>query len=175
MEYAFKHLNFEVVGDELLDDIIFLIAQQWDMGIILNWFNKGKEEIGQLGMSEYQLRVLSARGINSEWTDARSQFAASLYKIGDQRIAVDLLLKYHEDDDEYVRRLALKSLHKLNYHGLNDLLIISWNFDEEYERRMCLEIWKQTADPLFDKFCALALTDERDALREFAGKLKNGE
>jgi len=56
LEEAFQNLDFTKIENKTLDNIIFIIAQQWDIGIILNWFDKGNEEIGQVGMTEFQLQ-----------------------------------------------------------------------------------------------------------------------
>ena len=171
LEAAFKKLDFDTLDHDTLENIIFIIAQQWDIGIILNWFNKGGEEIGQIGMSDKQLQILCEQGLNSKLTDAKSQFAASLYKIENKDLAVNLLLKYHRDTNEYVRRQSLYSLYRLNYHNLNEVLLISWTFDEEYERMSCLNIWKKIDKINFDKFSNIAIQDERKQLRDYVLEL----
>ncbi|AFM03365.1 hypothetical protein Fleli_0911 [Bernardetia litoralis DSM 6794] len=172
LEEAFRNLNFDELGNKTLDNIIFIIAQQWDIGIILNWFNKGGEEIGQLGMTELQLQRICERGVTTNLIDAKSQLAASLYKIENKEKAKELLLSYYKDEDEYIRRMSLNSLHKLGYQNINDLLLNSWDKNEEYERMICLQIWSEINEKEFIKYCEIAEKDERKYLREFAIKIK---
>ena len=172
LEEAFQKLDFRQLGTETLDHLLFLLAQQWDIGIVLNWFNKGGEAIGQLGMTPDQLHILSERGLTSNLSDARGQLAASLYKIEDKTAAITLLLAYCKDEEEYVRRMALSSLHRLHYPDLNALLFRSWEKNEEHERMLCLDIWKTINPEAFLQHCALAEQDEREYLRAFALKAK---
>lgn len=173
LEEAFKYLNFAELENAMLDNIVFIIAQQWDIGIILNWFNKGGEEIGQIGMTELQLIRICERGLITNLTDAKGQLAASLYKIRNKEKAEELLLNYHKDKNEYVRRMALSSLHKLSYRFINDLLINSWGKNDEYERTLCLQIWKETNTKEFVKYCRIAEKEGTKYLREFALEIKN--
>lgn len=171
-EEAFKYLDFNKLTNKTLDNMIFLIAQQWDIGIILNWFNKGEQEIGQLGMTKLQLQKLCQRGLDSDLVDAKSQLAASLYKIENRDLAIELLLKYYNEKDEYIRRCALQSLNKLNYEQINLLLRKSWNINEEYERMLCLQIWNEIDEELFIHYCNIAEKDEREDIRNYALKLR---
>lgn len=172
LESIFKNINFDELTNKTLDNIIFLIAQQWDIGIILNWFNKGDERIGQLGMTKFQLKKLSQRGLNSDLADAKAQFAISLYKIENRNEAIELLLKYYNENNEYIRRCSLQSLNKLNYEQLNLLLDKSWKMNEENERILCLQIWSETDKKLFTHYCKIAEKDEREYLRNYASKLR---
>ncbi|WP_338793155.1 hypothetical protein [Bernardetia sp. MNP-M8] len=138
----------------------------------MNWFNKGGEEIGQIGMTELQLQRICERGLLTNLKAAKSQLAASLYKIENKEKAKKLLLDYYKDDDEYIRRMSLNSLHKLHYENINDLLSNSWDKNEEYERMRCLQIWKETNEEEFIKYCESAEKDKRKYLREFAIKIK---
>jgi len=104
--------------------------------------------------------------------DAKSQLAASLYKIVDKEKAKKILLEYYNDKDEYVRRMSLKSLHKLNFKEINKLLLNSWNNNEEYERMLCLEIWKDISEKEFIEHCEIAEKDEREYLRGYAIRVK---
>lgn len=171
LEIAFKELDFENVEDNNLDNIIFLIAQQWDIGIILNWFNKGKDEIGQIGMTQKQLQILCERGLKSKFPDAKSQLASSLYKIENKQTAIELLLEYYKDNDEYVRRCSLNSLHKLSYKDINPLLLKTWKENDEHGRMSCLHIWNEINEDYFKAYSKDAENDEREYLSRYAQRL----
>lgn len=175
LEEAFQTLDFETVNDAFKEHLLFLIHHQWDIGHILNWFDKGDGAIGALGMTAAQLEQVGHWGLTSQWVDARAQLAASLYKSNDKNKAVALLLRYHQDEDEYVRRMALQALHRLNYPQLNSLLLQSWSFDETYERMLCLQIWKASFPAFFTYYCLLAEADDRTTLRDYALSLKTSE
>ncbi|OAV45098.1 hypothetical protein [Lewinella sp. 4G2] len=171
LEKAFNQLEFETLEEKHLDNIIFLIAQQWDIGIILNWFNKGNEEVSQIGMTQKQLQILSNRGLKLKLPDAKSQFAASLYKIDNKSVAIELLLKYYNDEDEYVRRCSLRSLHKLAYNEINPLLLKTWKENSEHGRMMCLQIWSEINEDYFNKYSRVAQKDKREYLSKYAQRL----
>ncbi|HAA12623.1 MAG TPA: hypothetical protein DCE41_13390 [Cytophagales bacterium] len=176
LEQTFLHLNFEEVPSEFLDHILFLIAQQWDIGTILSYFHTESEEISQLGMNASQLMILGERGLTFQLIDARAQLAGSLHKIANKEAAIHLLLNYWEDENEYVRRLTLKSLFKLGYEKLHQLLLTSWEYNHEYERTMCLELWHQMNHPEFGQYLTLALSDTGKVLHDYAVQwLENGE
>jgi hypothetical protein len=153
--------------------IIFIIGRQWDLGSILNWFNKGTEEIGQLGMTKEQLFELSKIAVKEDDSDAKGQFAASLFKVGNSPDVVELLLKFHADQDEYVRRQALGSLQKVGYSKIGNLIIESWKHNEEFERMMCLNMMADLNHDKFETCLEEALSDKREHLRERAIELKN--
>lgn len=118
-EIAFKELKFEELNLYELEAIGFLIARQWNVGIIFPYF---KEEISQVGMTEMQLLILSAHGINSKEWSLRQQCAASIWKAKNNRNeAIKIALQYYKDQDVDVRRHALNSLHKIKYNRIDEL------------------------------------------------------
>jgi len=169
-----KDLN--CLQTEILDKIIFFIARQWDIGIILNWFNKGGEDISGVAMTQEQLIVLAERGILSKYWDARYQFSASLFKVDDslKDKAITLLLKYHKDNTEDVRSHALRSLNRFSYSKINDLLIESWDYGEEFERIECLKIWRERDKDLFNQYFKVAKNDNRETIVEYVNQLNSG-
>lgn len=169
-----KDLN--LLRTESLDMIIFFIARQWNIGIILNWFNKGGEDISGIGMTQEQLIILAGRGVLSKYYDARYQFSASLFKVDDslKDKAISLLLKYHNDDVRDVRINALISLYRLSYSKMDNLLVKSWNYGRESEQITCLEIWRERGSNLFDQYLELVKGDKREALIEYVEQLNAG-
>jgi len=167
-EIAFKKLNFEELIEEELKAIGFLIARQWDVGIIFPYFNK---EISLLGMTEKQLLILAEYGINSREWSLRQQCAASIQKAKNFRNeAIEIALKYYNDKDDDIRRHALSSLYKLEYKKINHLLDKSWNFDNEDERMLCLEIWRKEDKEKFNIRIKEVEQDEREYIKNYVSK-----
>jgi hypothetical protein len=169
-EIAFKKLDFENLHVEDLKAISFLLARQWDVGIIFPYF---KVEISQLGMTEQQLIVLAKHGLTSNDWSFRQQCAASICKLkgGNVKKGIEIALKYFEEEDPDIRRFALNSLNKLEYENLNETLERSWQFDNELERMLCLQIWKERDKNKFQLFLKEATTDERQDMKKFVTKL----
>jgi hypothetical protein len=74
-EIAFKNLSFENLSKNALENISFLIARQWNVGIIFPYF---RNEISQIGMTQKQLLILSEYGVDSKEWSFRQQCAASI-------------------------------------------------------------------------------------------------
>lgn len=146
-ETAFKELPFEDLNEEELENISFLLARQWNVGIIFPYF---KEEISQIGMTENQLLILAEYGLKSKEWSFKQQCAASIYKVQEnKKKAIEIALKYNQDTDVHIRRYSLLSLHKLGYKHLIRLLKRSWEFGDELERNLCLEICKEVDNSNF--------------------------
>jgi hypothetical protein len=171
----FKEIKFDNVNESNIDIIIYLIARNWDLGTILSWLTDG-HEFSQLGMTEEQFLVIAKRGANSSEFDARYQIASMLSRVSsiNKEIAIELALKYYEDEYEFVRRKALTSLFKLDYLNIHELIIKSWLNDEEYERMLCLYLLREMKSKKYNDFLVESLSDERVALKEYAESMKNG-
>lgn len=172
-ERIFTGLIFSELETLDKERIIFIIGRQWDLGRVLNWFNKGTEEIGHLGMTKEQLFELSKIAVTGDDSDAKGQLAASLFKAGDTQGLIEVLLKFHADSDEYVRRQALSSLEKIGYTRIGDLIIESWKYNQEFERIMCLNLMADSNHEKFETCLKEALLDEREYLKKRAVELKN--
>jgi hypothetical protein len=176
LQEFFGEVDFKELKDSQLDEIIYLIGRNWDIGTIINWLRKGPE-ISQIGMTEEQFFVIAKKALHSSDWDARYQIAGVLYRVSEENNeqAIELLLKYHEDHEEYVRRMALKSLHMLKYSGLHGLIEKSWRYDEVYEREYCLVLLKEIKSGQYDAYLSEALSDKRDDLRKSAELLRDGK
>lgn len=84
-------------------------------------------------------------------------------------------MTYYEDEEEFVRRKALTSLFKLGYPNLAELLEKSWLNDEEYERMLCLYLWKKMNSEKYRIHLEESLLDKRIALKEYAESLEQGK
>lgn len=163
-EFVFKEIDFSVLTTKELENISFLLARQWDVGVIFPYF---REEISQIGMTEEQLLILANFGINSKEWSFRQQCAASIYKAKNYKVeATSIALKYYKEENAGIRSQALNSLHKLNYFEINKLLLESWKHNDELERIYCLYIWKEIDEKIFKYYIEEAKKDTRKTIRE---------
>lgn len=174
LEQIFKEIEFNNVNSTHIDKIIYMIARNWDLGSILNWLTKDNN-LSQLGMTEEQFLIIAKLGISSEW-DARYQIASLLSRVSpiNKEKAIDLALKYYNDESEFVRRKALVSLYKLNYFNIYKLIEKSWLNNEEYERMVCLYLMKEVNTAKYNDYLNESLIDDRSDLRAHAESLSKG-
>jgi DNA polymerase III delta prime subunit len=176
LQEFFATIDFHELNDSQLDEIIYLIARNWDLGTIINWLYDDPA-LSQIGMTEEQFLVISKKTLHSSDWDARYQIAGVLYRVSEENKeqAIELLLKYHQDHEDYVRRMALKSLFMLNYSDLQDLIEKSWRYDEVHERMYCLALLKKMKSDQYEAYLSGALSDQRAYLREYAESLRDGK
>lgn len=154
--------SFSKLGAADLDGLLYLIARSWDLGRMIAWH-------GQLGilsnlgpLSKTDALVLAEaaeKAKGREYDDAKYQFAAILpnVSISDPRVH-DVLLRFFESGDMYVRRTALTSLAKIAHPRTRELIEILWNTGDEFARITCLSVIEHELgdDTLLDKYIALA-------------------
>ena len=174
LEKVFEAENLDDYSSSDLENIVYLIARQWDIGIILNWFDKGDRSISQIGMNGYHLFTLAEVGLRTTEIDARYQFAASLYKLGHSERVVFLLLQYYQDEDPYTRRLALRSLSRINYGGIVDKVKEVWENGDEWDRMMCLSIAKNHDEELFNELLEKGKSSGGKYLKEYINRNEYG-
>ena len=111
---------------------------------------------------------------------AKWQIAWQLGQLGLSLPRVEpLLLHLTDDEDEYVRRRALLALADVgSAHAADaDLIERIWNSDvpwNEYSRMAVLyALWK-VGSPYLDRYLALADTDRRHTLVEYAARVRAG-
>jgi hypothetical protein len=169
-EIVFKELEFKDLIEEELKAIGFLIARQWGVGNIFPFFNK---EISLLGMTEKQLLILAEYALNSNEWSFKQQCAASLWKAKKStKKAIEIALKFFQDKDDDIRRCSLRSLYKLKYSNLNNILEKSWTFNDEDERMLCLKIWKEVDKDTFKARLKEVENDEREYMKKYISELK---
>jgi|SRR5690348_565753 len=124
------------------------------------------------------LLCLAARAITSPEWDAKWQVAVELGRLGLSSPQVEeLLLRFAEDDDEYVRRCALLALAVIGSLRVTDLVDAAWNSSvewDEYPRMAVLyALWKINA-PQLNHYLTLAEADGRPRLIEYAARIRSG-
>lgn len=107
--------------------------------------------------------------------EARWQLAVELGQVPSGDEAEDLLLALARDDDEYVRRRAIRSLAALGVQAADALAWGEWqraDENQEWARMSALECLRQLKSPRLAALLADALQDARPQLRRFAQQLR---
>jgi len=111
--------------------------------------------------------------------DARWQLADQLghldHHLGDVE---GLLLAFARDEDEYVRRRALKSLARIDSPSAERFALEAWHRPDEHQewaRMMVLDCLHRIRSPHLEHLLAEAERDERQHLRDFAKRLRQGQ
>lgn len=168
-ERAFEELDFEKLNDTVLESIAFLLARQWDVGVIFPYF---KAEISGVGMTEEQLLILVEYGLNSKEWSFQQQCAASIYKAKSyKKQAIEIALQYYKSKDSDIRRHALSSLYRLKYRKLKDLLIYSFALNDEQEMMLCLYIWNEIDKSQLKIKLQEVKNDKREYLKTYVNEL----
>jgi hypothetical protein len=110
--------------------------------------------------------------------DAKWQLADELGHLGDGGDeAKQLLLSLARDEHEYVRRRALGALARLGSPAVEPLALEAWNRPDEHQewaRMMALDCLHQIGSPHLEPLLAEAERDERQHLRDFAKRSRQG-
>ncbi|MDI4647907.1 HEAT repeat domain-containing protein [Cohnella hashimotonis] len=96
---------------------------------------------------------LSEEGIHYPDRDAKWQLAHYLTKCTSTHFseAEQLLIKYYEDENEYVKRHALLALGIIKSNYAEKCALNSWSTGIKYQRIAALQVLKQLDSPHYDK------------------------
>lgn len=120
------------------------------------------------------LRFLARASFAQGEADARWQLAVELGHLAGDAEAEALLLALATDQDEYVRRRAIRALAGLGVRAAEELAWAAWHRADEYQewaRMSVLECLRDLESPRFEALLAQALQDERPFLRQFAERM----
>lgn len=84
------------------------------------------------------------------------------------------MLQYYEDEDSYTRRLALRSLSRINYEGIIDKINEVWENGDEWDRMMCISISKEHDENLFNDLLVKGKSSEGKYLKKYIEKNEFG-
>ncbi|QWP78323.1 HEAT repeat domain-containing protein [Lysobacter sp. K5869] len=121
------------------------------------------------------LRFLARASLAHGEADARWQLAVELGHLADDEEAQALLLALATDQDEYVRRRAIRALAGLRVRAAEELAWAAWHRADEYQewaRMSVLECLQELESPRFEALLGDALQDHRPFLRQFAERLQ---
>lgn len=176
----FKEDKINELTEDETNGLIFLIARNWDVGTILNWFNTNDgKSISQIGMKESQFIYLFPFAVQSDEKYAKNQFASiiPLLKSISKEEAYKMLLELVSDNDEYVKRCCFSSLLKLDYPDLETLIVSSWNLNkDEFFMRGCLYYLNELNSKKLDGFIKEAREYSNfEFLQKFIDEIDNEE
>ncbi|MBN7137977.1 hypothetical protein A7A76_02605 [Lysobacter enzymogenes] len=121
------------------------------------------------------LRFLARASLAQGEADARWQLAAELEHLAEDEEAQALLFALATDQDEYVRRRAIRALAGLGVRAAEELAWAAWHRADEYQewaRMSVLECLQMLGSPRLERLLADALQDERPFLRQFAERMQ---
>ncbi len=141
---------------DVVADLIYAIARD----------NEISHLASQLGQRPVHLLRLLPHVLVSEEPDARWQIAAQLGKRAlPFAIAEPALIKLVADQDEYVRRIALQALGRIDSPHTEHFCGQAWESGHEYQRIMVLWVLHTIGSSQLDRYLALAREDGREYLR----------
>ena len=133
-------------------NVLYIIARDNEAEFLIDEIAKQKE----------CLFALAEAAINCDEPDAKWQIASRLGRIEDGVEDVEVyLLKFLNDDAEYVRRRALSALAQIGSTQTEAWAEIAWETGHEYQRMAALHALHQVSSSKLDEFIALAKEDGR--------------
>ena len=110
--------------------------------------------------------------------EAKWQMAEELGNLGHKGGEAErLLLILARDEHEYVRRCALGALARIGSPAVERLALDAWHRSDEYQewaRMMVLDCLDRIGSPHLEHLLAEAERDERQHLRDFAKRIRQG-
>jgi HEAT repeats len=124
------------------------------------------------------LVTLARAALSRGEPDAKWQLADELGHLGDEGgEATRLLLLFARDEHEYVRRRALGALARVGSPAVEPLALEAWHRpdeQQEWARMMALDCLHRIGSPHLEPLLAEAERDERQHLRDFAKRIRQG-
>jgi hypothetical protein len=153
--------------DEEWSDVLYVIARDNENERIVDWLVERHPEM-----------ILTTAG---RWPDcgehhARWQLASALSKVGGASAQREqLLLRFAEDEDAYVRRRALGALGAMGSSETERLALRAWaqEDDQPWARMMALRAMERISAPALERMLAVAETDGNERLADFAQRLRS--
>lgn len=152
----------EAAGPQPVEQVLYVVArdnvEQWMVQILIDhpkW-----------------LHAVAKASLEFDDPDARWQLAVALGASSNKAEAEQLLLRYNEDADEYVSRMALLALANFESAQTEKLAVKAWKTNDEYQRIAALwAIWR-VKSPNLPKFLEAAKKDGREHLIHNVAKVE---
>ena len=146
-----------------IEDLIYAIARDNEIEYLVDELSEVPE----------RLLFLSSYALTSEEPDAKWQLAM---KLGDlvefKDKAEELLVKFVEDENEYVSRRALLSLGRLKSSFAESLAERAWNTGHEYQRIAAMWVLKYVNSEKLASYLEKAEEDGRFYVLQNANEIK---
>ena len=152
-----------------VEDLLYIVARDNEGEVIANMLREINPEI------TFRLALQS---LMSSDPDGRWQIADVLDQWPRDERTEPLLLRFMEDEAEYVRRRALQSLARIGSAQTESLALREWNREDEnqqWSRMNALRCWHHIKSSRLETHLREAEASPYSHLPEFARKLRNGE
>jgi len=147
-----------------IHNLLYIIARDNECEILIN----------KLCERPKSLLFLAQEGLFYPDLDVRWQLAHYLIKISEHYSeAEEIILKFTNDRDEYVRRRAMLALGYIKSQYAEEKAIIAWNTNLEYQRIAALEVLYQIKSKKLEHYLKLALHSEFEYVRSNAERIMN--
>jgi hypothetical protein len=173
-----ENKDFPQLDNQDKENLLYLIARNWDIGRMISWLSKGKQlsNLGELKDDEFiNLANILVTLKSSEFDDAKIQFVSAFEKFDSLTPDIEsLLLRFYEDNDLDIKGRALLSLGKLKYTKILELLEELWQVDEEHNKIKCLSLIDECLkdSDLMMKYLNDVKTTNQEYLSEYTKQLK---
>ncbi|MDO8067075.1 MULTISPECIES: HEAT repeat domain-containing protein [unclassified Janthinobacterium] len=137
--------------------------------------NEMEELVEELANRSEWFMFLLPHALLSDDADVRWQFAKQLGNGNFEFIdAESALMKFVEDDKEYVSRMALRALGQIGSSHAEDLCERAWESGHEYQRIMALWVLKDIKSPKLARYLSYAKEDGRNYVVSNAAEIAQG-
>jgi hypothetical protein len=120
-----------------------------------------------------KLLYLAEFSVKTTNPDAKWPLAAQLANVNAEREEAEtLLLRFVQDENEYVSRRALLALSELGSSSIPELVQRAWDTGQEYQRIAALWALHNCAPELLPSYLAAAVEDGREHLLSNVAKLR---
>lgn len=167
-ETFFNNNHYSNWTDTEIDDILYIIARDNECNSIIELISEHPETFD----------FIAKKGLEFYSHDTKWQIVELLYKLDDPKKAELLIEKYISQNIEYVSRMAIKTLGRLNSQLTEKYCEKAWNWEKsdpmsQYQRMMALTVLFEFGSDLTIKYINLAKEDGREYLVNQAIKIEN--
>jgi hypothetical protein len=134
-----------------------------------------ENEVGLLARSlaEKQVNLLAVYSLKTRESDAKWQLAEQMRRFRLTPEGEQVLLRYAQDAEEYVRRVALIVLGNLGSVHTEDLAFAAWESGDQHQRMACLHALLHVQSSALPKYLAMAEQDGREYVLGLAKKIRS--
>jgi hypothetical protein len=150
------------LSEKEIHALVFLLDKDWSRGNLLI----------SLSNSSASILLLASHASAMDLPDASAQLASKLDTVdAPASERVRLLLRFTENADEYVRRIAVMSLGRMHYAQIDEVVQRLWSYDGVHMKMGCLTALKDANSPALKAYLELAGELQDENLQSFIAKL----
>ncbi|HEX8463496.1 MAG TPA: HEAT repeat domain-containing protein, partial [Abditibacterium sp.] len=153
-----------------VEDLLYLLARDYVWAEVAAKIQQNCVAALQLASQSLSLPAIEPA--------SRSELAKILGHCSAEPQAEPLLLRFANDEAEYVRRMALQSLARLGSSSAEAVALREWHREDEnqpWARMMALACWHHIESPLLEAHLTEAEASSLPYLPDFAHELRSGK